>query len=90
MFEGIQKKLDSCFCVCFGEVIEHGGNFWYTSRYFTLRMKGCDHQRVVFACVCVCDRGGRLGWMSHIVPVRPTDIAGGQRGMEPERGDSDK
>lgn len=37
--------------------------------------------------------GGGTGgfcWMSHIVPVRPGDIAGGQSGMEPERGDSDK
>lgn len=46
----------------------------------------------VYVCMCLCiyDRGGRSGWMSHIVPVRPSDIAGGQRGMEPERGDSDK
>lgn len=45
-------------------------------------------------CVClhkfICETGDTFGWMSHIVPVRPTDIAGGQRGMEPERGDSDK
>lgn len=33
---------------------------------------------------------GGFCWMSHIVPVRPGDIAGGQSGMEPERGDSDK
>lgn len=44
----------------------------------------------VCMCLCIYDRGGRFGWMSHIVPVRPSDIAGGQRGMEPERGDSDK
>lgn len=57
------------------------------------------------ACARVClhvsvhtQDGGRAGgggtggfcWMSHIVPVRPGDIAGGQSGMEPERGDSDK
>ena len=34
-------------------------------------------------CACVC-------WMHHIVPVSPSDMTGGQRGMEPERGDSDK
>lgn len=33
---------------------------------------------------------GGVCWMSHIVPARPGDIAGGQSGMEPERGDSDK
>lgn len=44
----------------------------------------------VCMCLCMYDGGGRFGWMSHIVPVRPSDIAGGQRGMEPERGDSDK
>lgn len=49
----------------------------------------CDHVCVCM-CLCIYDRGGRFGWMSHIVPVRPSDIAGGQRGMEPERGDSDK
>lgn len=49
---------------------------------------------IISMCVCVClciyDRGGSFCWMSHIVPVRLSDIAGGQRGMEPERGDSDK
>lgn len=34
--------------------------------------------------------GARSAWMSLIVPVRPSDNAGGQRGMKPERGDSDK
>lgn len=45
----------------------------------------------MFACVCAYmeERGGGC-WMSHIVPARPGDIAGGQSGMEPERGDSDK
>lgn len=41
-------------------------------------------------CLCIHESGNRFCWMSHIVPVRPSDIAGGQRGMEPERGDSDK
>lgn len=42
-------------------------------------------------CVCVCVGWGEgFCWMSHIVPVRPSDIAGGQGRMEPERGDSDK
>lgn len=57
----------------------------------------CVHTRV-FACVPTYTRRGRRGgggaggfcWMSHIVPVRPGDIAGGQSGMEPEIGDSDK
>lgn len=40
--------------------------------------------------VCVHDGGVRFGWMSHIVPARPGDMAGGQRGMGPERGDNDK
>lgn len=35
-------------------------------------------------------KGRGVCWMSHIVPARPGDIAGGQSGMEPERGDSDK
>lgn len=34
--------------------------------------------------------GARSAWMSLIVPVRPSDNAGGQIGMKPERGDSDK
>lgn len=48
--------------------------------------------KLIFYCVCVSvyGRGGRFAWMSHIVPTRPGDIAGGQRRMEPERGDSDK
>lgn len=42
-------------------------------------------------CLCIHGRKGRGGcWMSHIVPARPGDIAGGQSGMELERGDSDK
>lgn len=40
--------------------------------------------------LCIYESGDMFGWMSHIVPVRPSDIAGGQRGMEPEQGDSDK
>lgn len=56
---------------------------------------GNIHKQVklqIFYCVCVSvdGRGGRFAWMSHIVPARPGDIAGGQRRMEPERGDSDK
>lgn len=43
--------------------------------------------------VCAYTRWGWRGeegtggfcWMSHIVPVRPDDIAGGPSGMEPER-----
>lgn len=44
-------------------------------------------------CMCLCihgRKGGGVCWMSHIVPERPGDIAGGQSGIEPERGDSDK
>lgn len=46
--------------------------------------QGCLH-------VCAYTRWGRRGdtrgfcWMSHIVPVRPGDIAGGPSGMEPGR-----
>ncbi len=34
--------------------------------------------------------GAGSAWMSLIVPVRPSDNAGGQIGMKPEQGDSDK
>lgn len=58
---------------------------------FTWCICSCGQEHVCFACVCVyMIEGGGFCWMSHIVPVRPSDIAGGQRGMEPERGDSDK
>lgn len=53
----------------------------------------CDHHhRVCFLHVFVhtWKKGRGVCWMSHIVPPRPGDIAGGQSGMEPERGDSDK
>lgn len=60
----------------------------------------CVGVAVTTATVCVFlhvfvhtwKKGGPGGgcWMSHIVPARPGDIAGGQSGMEPERGDSDK
>lgn len=49
-------------------------------------------QRVyVYVCACVgSNSGARSAWMSLIVPVRPSDNAGGQIGMKPEQGDSDK
>lgn len=51
----------------------------------------CVHIAVIInMCLCIYDRGGSFCWMSHIVPVQLSDSAGGQRGMEPERGDSDK
>lgn len=55
----------------------------------TLCAHSCNHKRVCM-CLCIYDRGGSFCWMSHIVPVQLSDSAGGQRGMEPERGDSDK
>lgn len=58
---------------------------------FTSCLSGCDHEHMcVCMYLCIHESGDRFGWMSHIVPLRPSGIAGGQRGMEPERGDSDK
>lgn len=46
-------------------------------------------------CMCVCvpvclSIVAWPAWMSLIVPVRPSDNAGGQRVMNPGQGDSDK
>lgn len=54
---------------------------------------GISIRKRVYVYVCACvgsNSGARSAWMSLIVPVRPSDNAGGQIGMKPEQGDSDK
>ncbi len=65
----------------------------------------CPFIQMILACECTGKRvyvyfyvsgwvgansGAGSAWMSLIVPVRPSDNAGGQIGMKPEQGDSDK
>lgn len=79
----IRREVDSGSCACRGVRAGRRSSPWLPAVHF-------NHERV-FTRVCVfLIEGGGFCWMSCIVPVRPSDIAGGQRGMEPERGDSDK
>lgn len=97
IFDGSEKDPGSCFS--FSHIIRREVDSGpcarrgvCVSRRSSPRFLGvCFNHERVFSRVCVyLIEGGGFCWMSCIVPVRPSDIAGGQRGMEPERGDSDK
>jgi len=65
----------------------------HASLHFELKPKFGMYESEFMYMVVHCvgsNSGARSAWMSLIVPVRPSDNAGGQIGMKPEQGDSDK